>query len=415
MSESSNRFFSSRARTILFALEILTHVQWPFARPRARADIYFLQPLGMISLPIIMLALLPTDHALASIATRMFSLYYGVVALLCGVIALSVESHPIGEDGVLPTAADRMRNDGYCTLGVIMWWKCNELSIYYTLIGVGAAGAAIGLWAVYLKYSDGRDMLHAMWRVEAYAEWYYAAVMTCMINVLLIARRGDWATFAESSRVKGLDMTLVLVDWEMHILFHILSGVCCVSPGARLRFQAFLSSRSETLAAAAGVSALLGKRDPKEILSLSKSLFRKVLLTSITEADIVNSKPDPDMYARSEGALLGSVDVFLSHSWHDNARAKWHTLREWREDFISKHSREPTIWLDKACINQRSIDENLACLPCFLAGCSKLLVMMGETCECETQLARACRVHCQRLESPPSYTAYTQIRAASGA
>ena len=127
---------------------------------------------------------------------------------------------------------------------------------------------------------------------------------------------------------------------------------------------------------------------------------RHRLLTSITKADIVNSKPDPDMYARSEGALLGSVDVFLSHSWHDNARAKWHTLREWREDFISKHSREPTIWLDKACINQRSIDENLACLPCFLAGCSKLLVMMGTTCECETQLARAYRVHCQPLESP---------------
>ena len=92
----------------------------------------------MISLPIIMLALLPTDHHLASIATRLFSGYYGVVAVLCGIIALSVESHPIGEDGVLPTAADRMRNDGYCTLGVIMWWKCAELSIYYALIGVGA-------------------------------------------------------------------------------------------------------------------------------------------------------------------------------------------------------------------------------------------------------------------------------------
>ena len=43
------------------------------------------------------------------------------------------------------------------------------------------------------------------------------------------------------------------------------------------------------------------------------------------------------------------------------------------------HGREPTVWFDKACIDQRDIGENLACLPVFLAGCRKLLITCGPT------------------------------------
>ena len=37
------------------------------------------------------------------------------------------------------------------------------------------------------------------------------------------------------------------------------------------------------------------------------------------------------------------------------------------------------MWFDKACIDQRDIGENLACLPVFLAGCRKLLITCGTT------------------------------------
>ena len=36
-------------------------------------------------------------------------------------------------------------------------------------------------------------------------------------------------------------------------------------------------------------------------------------------------------------------------------------------------------WTDKACIDQSNITESLACLPIFLAGCRRLLVVAGPT------------------------------------
>ena len=39
----------------------------------------------------------------------------------------------------------------------------------------------------------------------------------------------------------------------------------------------------------------------------------------------------------------------------------------------------PLLWLDKAYIDQTAIDENLASLPIFLAGCKQLLVLAGGT------------------------------------
>ena len=35
--------------------------------------------------------------------------------------------------------------------------------------------------------------------------------------------------------------------------------------------------------------------------------------------------------------------------------------------------------IDKACIDQNNIDRSLACLPVFLAGCQKLLIVAGPT------------------------------------
>merc|ERR1711879_1085677 len=52
----------------------------------------------------------------------------------------------------------------------------------------------------------------------------------------------------------------------------------------------------------------------------------------------------------------------------------------WRESFKCRHNgREPRIWMDKYCIEQGDIDNSLSCLPVYMAGCKRLLVLVGET------------------------------------
>ena len=82
---------------------------------------------------------------------------------------------------------------------------------------------------------------------------------------------------------------------------------------------------------------------------------------------------------RSEPRLMGQCDAFISHSWSDPPGPKWAALSAWAEAFEEEHGRLPTVWLDKLCIDQRNVQEALACLPIFLAGCDRLLVLAGPT------------------------------------
>jgi hypothetical protein len=92
-----------------------------------------------------------------------------------------------------------------------------------------------------------------------------------------------------------------------------------------------------------------------------------------------NNDPDPVLYQHSVPAGLGSCDAFVSHSWSDDADAKWVALQEWCASFRRLHGREPSLWIDKFCINQAEIDTDLQCLPVFLCGCRELLVLCGTT------------------------------------
>ena len=76
----------------------------------------------------------------------------------------------------------------------------------------------------------------------------------------------------------------------------------------------------------------------------------------------------------------------VDHSTHpafdrsDNAQIKWSKVCEWAEEF-QRHNRgrQPLLWLDKACINQQAIEESLAGLPVYLAGCEILFITVGRT------------------------------------
>lgn len=80
---------------------------------------------------------------------------------------------------------------------------------------------------------------------------------------------------------------------------------------------------------------------------------------------------------------LGECDAFVSHSWSDDSEAKHSVLQAWGRAFEEEMGREersdirPLVWIDKACLDQKNIERDLRCLPVFLAGCSRLLVLAG--------------------------------------
>ncbi|KAG8456948.1 hypothetical protein KFE25_009835 [Diacronema lutheri] len=76
-------------------------------------------------------------------------------------------------------------------------------------------------------------------------------------------------------------------------------------------------------------------------------------------------------------AKFGEIDAFISHSWRSDGAAKWVLLQAYREEFKrGSGGREPTIWLDKACLSPDDLDTQLALLPVFVASCKSFVVVL---------------------------------------
>eukprot|EP00439_Symbiodinium_sp_Y106_P086001 s10_g30.t1 len=71
------------------------------------------------------------------------------------------------------------------------------------------------------------------------------------------------------------------------------------------------------------------------------------------QEDLESNEPDAEIGMKSRKTRLGEADAFISHSWHDDPVEKWRALQAWRR--------------------------KLACLPIYLASCSRLVVICGET------------------------------------
>lgn len=206
----------------------------------------------------------------------------------------------------------------------------------------------------------------------------------------------------------------------------LLVGPLLVHGGLRQRMQTWLASRGEAISAAAGVAGLLGNHAPEAVQAKAAEIFRSVTLDRLTLADMRESTPNPALYTRSEPATFARVDAFVSHrhapraarasvrarthaavprrpelstqqparggggasgpraapctcSWRDDADAKWTELSEWCAAFQRRAGRQPRLWIDKVCLDQTQIEDNLMCLPVFLAGCNQLLILAGST------------------------------------
>ena len=209
------------------------------------------------------------------------------------------------------------------------------------------------------------ELLHRRMRVSlGTASLYWSIVLSVKVVAFLIAGF-TYAGAAYSSTVAQ----------------YMVGGILFLDNENRLQdlVQSWLMSRGEGAAAAAGVAEMLGGRTVEEVLKLARSHFLRVKANKITKEDMAENTPNPNLRQHTKPERLGSVDAFLSHSWSDSAELKWVALQEWIEGFKKEHGREPSFWIDKYCIDQNSIEESLACLPVFLAGCRKLVVLCGPT------------------------------------
>ena len=125
---------------------------------------------------------------------------------------------------------------------------------------------------------------------------------------------------------------------------------------------------------AATVAALIGKRSPEEVFAMAAARFRCLPLAELTAADLELSHDGGLLYEKSRAATLGDVDAFVSHSWTDPAESKWNALQAWGSGWGPGPR---TVWLDKACIDQSQVHENLAGLPVFISGCQTMVVLVG--------------------------------------
>merc|ERR1712232_884658 len=97
-------------------------------------------------------------------------------------------------------------------------------------------------------------------------------------------------------------------------------------PSMRQRYHstlmAWLEGRSQARAAAT-VAGLVGRCSAGETVQLARARFRSIELAALCQKDLADNVPDPTLYARSSPACLNTCDAFISHSWHDDAGAKW--------------------------------------------------------------------------------------------
>jgi hypothetical protein len=151
----------------------------------------------------------------------------------------------------------------------------------------------------------------------------------------------------------------------------------------RERVQAALSRQGHEVNVASLIAGFLGENvDEEGVRKDSQRFFRYIFLSDLTCDDMLAATAgtrSQDVFRRSHPALLGEIDAFVSHSWHDDGRAQWNLLQTWCNDFYKKYGRRPKLWLDFCCIDQDNIEASLRCLPVYLSGCRALLIIPGPT------------------------------------
>lgn len=127
------------------------------------------------------------------------------------------------------------------------------------------------------------------------------------------------------------------------------------------------------------ISALLQLQTPgssvRATLERAKEAFSAIDMHSLSPGDaerIDLNDPQAKLDALSGPAEYGTVCAFVSHSHHDDGKAKWRALLEWSRRFQAQHGRSPTLWIDKGCIRQGAVQDHLLTLPMHVSGCKQV-------------------------------------------
>lgn len=240
---------------------------------------------------------------------------------------------------------------------------------------------AYAIWPVALlqgiRVLHPRVLLRRFWQTLFWVQVAAIAINLCMVVVPLVLMASDPRHFMWNQADNRWSAFQEGIVWLPN---QVLVVLVLARPSCRHRLQAFLVSHCEGLRVASAIAALLGRRGVEESLRKGQQLFRCVRCDQLTPQMLATGQPDTSYAGLSEPAQFGEVDAFLSHSWHDSPPDKWEALQAWRAAFKAANAgREPTVWLDKLCLDQTNIDESLQSLPVFLSGCKELIVLAGET------------------------------------
>jgi len=264
------------------------------------------------------------------------------------------------------------------------WGEWNDLSAYEQAMFLswafrGIAFVCCALWA--MSKSSQLAMQRWMWR--SIAVWAVLTILhncAALVLLILINLPGEGLQLGFESGACFKDACFkdalgeILVDL---LLLYIVS-----KPELLLSFSAKIRRKMETedaTCAAASVACLIGSTSPMTVIEQAKKHFRCVSFTDVMFEDVSNNTPNPSLGLRAGPVQLGCCDAFLSHSWHDDPIDKWKAMQSWAGSFRAREGREPKIWFDKFCIDQNNIEMDLQCLPIFLSGCKRLVILCGTT------------------------------------
>ena len=308
---------------------------------------------------VIVFALLPSDKKMIKIVVVFFSVF---CILFTGVyifnVVLALGDIDNGQCNAAHISASLDEKERvHCGWAVLIQIRDLAMALHFFVFG----------WRLLILYSTAKDSgpLLDKWFALSGSYWLICSVITVLNVVALIGIGADG---------------IYIIDRVLQIIAMSATSLILYYPD-RLRtlVRTFLLSRIEH-GTAVSVAGFLGGKSSEHIHSTAKRLFRGVTLDMVEKEAMASSTPDPLLLEKTVPAMLGQVDAFLSHSWHDDSELKWEQLQIYREEFKQANGgREPLVWIDKYCLDQNNLTDGLMCLPVFLAGCNSLLVLAGTT------------------------------------
>ena len=248
---------------------------------------------------------------------------------------------------------------------------------FYTMHALGI-GFVPAFWLAPSGYYavDKREALTQYW-VLFRAFWAAGGVVLAATAVIVIC--GSAYTGERLDR-RTSDDALGLLAWAASAI--VLGGILPTEHNRRRLLAAHVErSCTDRDRAAAVIAAMVGSSADhwRQSLLTASSSFRALPWPAANHARHWTTSEDTGLHPKTVPCELGMVDAFISHSWRDDGHLKHLALRQWAADFERDNGRPPRVFLDKACIDQQAIDESLAALPVYLAGCRRIVVCFGHT------------------------------------